>query len=71
MSRRDSLDVLKTRLEEIDRALGHGEWWLNRTKRGPRLGVTHIGGGTLTNAQEADRSAFVAKRMSRRRDRRS
>ena len=71
MSRRENLEELKAHLTEIDRALSHGEWWLNRSREEPRLTVARTGRGALTKAQEADRDAFVAKRMSRQRGRRS
>ena len=70
MIRRDSLEVLKTRIKEIDRALSHGEWWLNRAKEEPSLAATRLGSGALTNTQKADHDAFVAKRLLRRQDRR-
>ena len=70
MSRRESLEGLKAHSQNIDRALSHGEWWLNHERGESHLAVTRIGDGALTNSQKTERDAFVAKRMLSRRNRR-
>ncbi len=69
-SKRESMNELRTCLDDIDSALSHGEWWLTQTRDEPRLAVTPIGVGSLTKAQKADRDAFVQNRMLTRKNRR-
>ena len=69
-SKRESMNELRTCVEDIDSALSHGEWWLTQTRDEPRLAVTPIGVGSLTKAQKADRDAFVQNRMLTRQNRR-
>ena len=69
-SKRESMRELRTCIEDIDRALSHGEWWLTQTRDEPRLAVTRIRGDSLTKAQKADRDAFVQHRMLTRKNRR-
>ena len=63
IDRQESLDVLKARLAEIDRALSYGEWWLDHLSGAVRATNNHIETYALTEAQKEKRDAFVAKRM--------